>query len=64
MTTYRDIDFNLGIIEKPNGNWINIKNDANDIIQSVKNIIFSSEGQVPFKSYGVGVVDYLYEDFT
>ena len=39
MATYRDIDFNLGRLTKPNGDWINIKNDEYDIIQSVKNII-------------------------
>lgn len=64
MPNYRDIDFNLGIIEQPNGNWINIKSDAYDIIQSLKNIVLSDVGEVPFKSYGVGTYNYLFEYFT
>lgn len=64
MANYRDIDFNLGLIEQPNGNWINIKNDAYDIIQSVKNIIMTGPAEIPFKEYGVGAMDYMQEYYS
>lgn len=65
MNNYRDIDFSLGRLDdKPNGSWINIKNDAYDIIQSVKNIILSSPGEIPFSDFGVGAYDYRYEYLT
>lgn len=65
MNNYRDIDFSLGRLDdKPNGSWINIKNDAYDIIQSVKNIILSSPGEIPFTDFGVGAYDYRFENLT
>jgi len=53
--TYRDIDFNLGKIERVGGDWINTKNNETDIIQSIKNIILSSNGEVPFTTNRIGL---------
>lgn len=57
--TYRDIDFNFG---KINEKFISIKQNENDVIQSIKNIILSSDGEVPFKTGRVGLLERKFQN--
>lgn len=54
IPTYRDIDFNFGKIDD---SLISIKQNDNDLIQSIKNIILSSNGEVPFTRDRIGLLE-------
>lgn len=61
---YKDLDFNLGKIvneTNPNKDWISTKNNDTDIIQSVRNIILSSNTEVPFCKGRVGLWEKKFE---
>ena len=60
---YSDIDIDLNKNEFIGD--ISIKKDANSIRQSVMNIILTRKGEKPFnRNFGVGLHDYLFENFT
>lgn len=64
---YKDLDFNFGKIvneTNPNKDWISTKNNDTDVIQSVKNIILSSDAEVPFCKGRVGLWEKKFEIFT
>ncbi len=62
--TYRDIDFSLGKLEREGGDWINTKNNETDIIQSIKNIVLSSNGEVPFVTNRIGLWEKKFDVLT
>ena len=59
--TYRDLDFNIPLMANKT---MGVKMNERDIIQSIKNIILSSVGEVPFTINRIGLFEKKFDTLS